>query len=158
MVTIVCWTVSEAEHQLICKEMNATAICSAEGNWEPNLETICAEQLDSCRYHISNYGYVYWPYIQLLLLYPVITIRSTATDHGLSQDGKIILTSSTILLAVLTLVAYSLGFLSGYVCQKVKKTVSSDYSDHELRPDQDSNNQLELCTNIAYESVQRHLT
>ena len=54
MVTCVCWTLTEAEHQPICKEMNITAVCSAEGNWEPNLETICAEQFDSCRYFISN--------------------------------------------------------------------------------------------------------
>ena len=47
MVTFVCWTIHETMHQSMCKETNISAICNANGNWERNLETICAEPLDS---------------------------------------------------------------------------------------------------------------
>lgn len=48
MVTLVCWTIHETRHQsAMCKETNATAVFNAKGNWEPCLETICAEPFDS---------------------------------------------------------------------------------------------------------------
>ena len=47
MVTFMCWTIHETRHQSMCKEMNATAICNAGGNWEPSMETICAEPFNS---------------------------------------------------------------------------------------------------------------
>ena len=46
MVTYVCWTVHQSQHQSICQQMNATAICNSKGNWEPNSENICAEPSD----------------------------------------------------------------------------------------------------------------
>ena len=36
-VTYVCWTVDHnTQHQPTCKQRNITAVCTAEGNWEPN--------------------------------------------------------------------------------------------------------------------------
>ena len=36
-VTYVCWTVDHnTQHQPMCKQRNITAVCTAEGNWEPN--------------------------------------------------------------------------------------------------------------------------
>ena len=43
MITYVCWTVHETRHQ--CMTLcNATAVCNADGNWEPNTEDICTSE------------------------------------------------------------------------------------------------------------------
>ena len=42
-VLYVCWTIDHTQHQPICKQRNITAVCTAEGIWEPNSHTICDE-------------------------------------------------------------------------------------------------------------------
>jgi hypothetical protein len=42
-VTYVCWTIDHTLHQPMCKQSNRTAVCTAEGNWEPNSDNICDE-------------------------------------------------------------------------------------------------------------------
>ena len=46
VVTYVCWTVHETRPQCMCNEMNATAVCNDDGNWEPNSEDICTSDSD----------------------------------------------------------------------------------------------------------------
>ena len=37
-VTYVCWTINHTQHQPACKQRNVTAVCTAEGIWEPNFQ------------------------------------------------------------------------------------------------------------------------
>jgi hypothetical protein len=41
IVTYVCWTIDHTLHQPMCKQSNRTAVCTADGNWEPNSDNIC---------------------------------------------------------------------------------------------------------------------
>ena len=59
-----------------------------------------------------------------------------------------------MIVVTVTLLGYSFGFLCGYHCQKMKeKIVSSDY---QQRPNYNMQlDQVELSTNVAYDSIQR---
>ena len=42
-VTYVCWNIDRTLYQPMCKQTNRTAVCTADGSWEPNSDNICDE-------------------------------------------------------------------------------------------------------------------
>jgi hypothetical protein len=44
-VTYTCWTIDRTLHQPMCKQSNRTAMCTAEGSWEPNSDNICDDSI-----------------------------------------------------------------------------------------------------------------
>ena len=41
IVTYVCWIVHQEENISLCTEINTTAVCSKDGNWEPDSQDMC---------------------------------------------------------------------------------------------------------------------
>ena len=42
-VTFVCQSVFQFGHQSLCRQINITAVCNKEGDWEPVLDDTCVE-------------------------------------------------------------------------------------------------------------------
>ena len=42
-VTYICWNAQQTQYQPVLKQTNVTAVCNAEGIWEPDSDNICAE-------------------------------------------------------------------------------------------------------------------
>ena len=42
MVTYVCWSVHQMENISLCTEINTTAVCNKNGNWEPDSQDMCS--------------------------------------------------------------------------------------------------------------------
>ena len=40
-MTYVCWTVYQEENISLCTEINSTAVCNNNGNWEPDSQDTC---------------------------------------------------------------------------------------------------------------------
>lgn len=104
IVTYVCWTVHETRHHCMCNEMNATAVCNDDGNWEPNAEDICMLTSESSD-HESG-----WCQYKLIIS---IRFRNNYADtgNGLNQDGKVIMISS-----IVSVVSSSIFFIFGFLC------------------------------------------
>ena len=41
-MTYVCWSVHHEENISLCTEINTTAICNKNGNWEPDSQDMCS--------------------------------------------------------------------------------------------------------------------
>ena len=40
-MTYVCWSVHQEDNISLCTEINTTAVCNKNGNWEPDSQDIC---------------------------------------------------------------------------------------------------------------------
>ena len=40
-MSYVCWTVYQEENTSLCIEINTTAVCNNNGNWEPDSQDMC---------------------------------------------------------------------------------------------------------------------
>ena len=46
-----CQSTLQFWHQSLCRQINITAVCNKEGDWEPTLDDTCVELSGMCSYH-----------------------------------------------------------------------------------------------------------
>ena len=44
-MTYVCWNIHQRGRQSQCEEVNITAVCNEQGQWDSNIDDICAEPI-----------------------------------------------------------------------------------------------------------------
>jgi hypothetical protein len=143
-VTYVCWTIDHTLYQPMCKQMNRTAVCTAEGSWEPNSDNICDDSIG----------------IILIVAWwiPLIGAIPFTGTNGLNQNETIVVTS-IIVFVVTSSIFFFIGYLCGHFCRKqspVSTALAPSVVDHQENDPQPRRREekLELQTNVAYASVQ----
>ena len=130
-MTYICWSVHQRGR---CEEVNITAVCNKQGQWDPSIDDICAGIT------FDNLSFIYGQCI-------IITIGAF-----LSEGGKIAVASLTTFI-----VSSFTFFIFGYFChhRRQKQTLppqieSSTPMYETVLPPQDLQRDMELQENVAY--------
>ena len=147
-VTFACLSTFQVWHWSLCKELNITAVCNKEGNWEPISDdtTLCTELTGI---------------IEIIILCTIQLLNCDLIGSSLSQDG-IIAIASSISVFIITSILFS---VFGYFCGVYRQKQQQDSSSLANKPTpvptyedvlpKDFEQKLELQSNIAYAPIHK---